>query len=122
MDYFDDPEDLASYNSLVGEDGWCVHYDKERRACSIFQDRPWFCRVEGETFDRMYGVPSNEMDKFCTSCCREQIGDVYGVASPEMLKFNTAIKTLKAAASGDVPVPVDPFDGSERPENKADWI
>lgn len=40
------------------------------------------------------------MDRFCTGCCREQIGDVYGAASPEMLKFNTAIKTLKAAARG----------------------
>lgn len=24
MDYFEDPEDLALYNSMVGDDGWCV--------------------------------------------------------------------------------------------------
>lgn len=46
----------------------------------------------------MYDVDVPEMDKFCTGCCREQIGDVYGVGSQEMLTFNTAIKALKAAA------------------------
>jgi hypothetical protein len=79
----------------------CVHYDKAARACSIFADRPWFCRVEAETFERMYGVGPQEMDKFCTGCCREQIGDVYGAGSEEMLTFNTAIKALKAAARGN---------------------
>ncbi len=24
MDYFEDPEDLAQYNAMVGDDGWCV--------------------------------------------------------------------------------------------------
>jgi hypothetical protein len=24
MDYFEDPEDLAQYNGMVGDDGWCV--------------------------------------------------------------------------------------------------
>jgi Fe-S-cluster containining protein len=101
MEYFDeDPDDLAQYNSMVGDDGWCIHYDKTARACTVFEDRPWFCRVEGETFERMYGVTAPEMDKFCTSCCREQIGDVYGVGSTEMTAFNTAIKHLRAAADG----------------------
>lgn len=99
MDYFDDPEDLATYNGMTGDDGWCVHYDKTARACTVFEDRPWFCRVEGETFGKMYGVSPPEMDKFCTSCCREQIGDVYGTLSTEMTTFNLAIKHLKGAAT-----------------------
>jgi len=97
MDYFDDPDDLALYNSMTGDDGWCVHYDKTARACTVFEDRPWFCRVEGETFGKMYGVTPPEMDKFCTSCCREQIADVYGTVSTEMTTFNLAIKHLKGA-------------------------
>jgi len=99
MDYFDDPEDLATYNGMTGDDGWCVHYDKTARACTVFEDRPWFCRVEGKTFGKMYGVTPPEMDKFCTSCCREQIGDVYGAISTEMTTFNLAIKHLKGAAT-----------------------
>ena len=99
MDYFDDPEDLATYNGMTGDDGWCVHYDKTARACTVFEDRPWFCRVEGETFGKMYGVSPPEMDTFCTSCCREQIGDVYGTLSTEMTTFNLAIKHLKGAAT-----------------------
>lgn len=99
MDYFDDPEDLATYNGMTGDDGWCVHYDKTARACTVFEDRPWFCRVEGQTFGKMYGVTPPEMDTFCTSCCREQIGDVYGAVSTEMTTFNLAIKHLKGAAT-----------------------
>eukprot|EP00624_Nannochloropsis_granulata_P007849 evm.model.NODE_9859_length_36964_cov_30.200871.3 len=99
MDYFDDPEDLAMYNSMTGDDGWCMHYDKKARACTVFEDRPWFCRVEGETFGKMYGVTPPEMDKFCTSCCREQIADVYGTVSTEMTTFNLAIKHLKGATT-----------------------
>lgn len=64
--------------------------------------------MEPESFNKMYGVESGpEMERFCTSCCREQIGDVYGVASPEMRAFNGAIKGLKAGQQ--LPVIVDPF-------------
>lgn len=31
--------------SMVGEDGWCINYDREARACSIYNERPDFCRV-----------------------------------------------------------------------------
>ena len=48
----------------VGDDGWCVHFDKEARACTAFQDRPWFCRVESGTFAEMYDVRPNEMDRY----------------------------------------------------------
>lgn len=27
----DDPDDLALYNSLVDDDGWCIHFDKQVR-------------------------------------------------------------------------------------------
>lgn len=151
LDYFDDPKDLAAYNSMVGDDGWCIHYDKAARACTVFEDRPWFCRVEGKTFEKMYGVTGSEMDKFCTSCCREQIADVYGTTSGEMLSFNMAIKHLKASA-GDARserskgaggfgkgaravdeavgepvapiVPIDPFtkEASDKEAAMADWI
>lgn len=106
----DDADDLALYNSMVADDGWCIHFDKQARACTAYNDRPWFCRVEPESFKKMYDVDEGpEMERFCTSCCREQIGDVYGVASKEMRHFNSAVKQLKNAQPL---VPVDPFAGT----------
>lgn len=63
---------------MTGDDGWCKHFDKESRACTVYSDRPRFCRVETETFGSMYGVEPEDMDDFCSSCCNEQISDVYG--------------------------------------------
>jgi len=47
-------EDLAclaadqrrSYLAMVGEDGWCIHFDSGARRCRIYDSRPDFCRVE----------------------------------------------------------------------------
>eukprot|EP00953_Heterococcus_sp_UTEX-ZZ885_P000399 744-Heterococcus_DN1.PRE.3 len=38
-------ESLALYKSMVADDGWCKHYDKTNRACTIYEDRPYFCKV-----------------------------------------------------------------------------
>lgn len=27
---------FQQYKSLIGEDGWCIHYDKSLRKCSIY--------------------------------------------------------------------------------------
>jgi hypothetical protein len=55
---------------------------------------------------------------------REQIGDVYGVASEEMKHFNKVIRKLKAgdSAGGSLPTPVDPYSGEARPQSVADWL
>ena len=37
--------DQATYLSMVGADGWCIHYDSGGRRCRIYEDRPRFCRV-----------------------------------------------------------------------------
>ena len=39
-------EQRALYLSLVGPDGWCIHFDTGGRRCRIYSDRPDFCRVE----------------------------------------------------------------------------
>ncbi|XP_059595075.1 uncharacterized protein LOC100243090 isoform X2 [Vitis vinifera] len=33
---FDDPSDVKLYRSMVGPDGWCIHYEKSTRTCSIY--------------------------------------------------------------------------------------
>ncbi|KAK1300837.1 hypothetical protein QJS10_CPB13g01731 [Acorus calamus] len=34
---FSDPSDVRLYRSMVGPDGWCIHYDQPSRTCSIYQ-------------------------------------------------------------------------------------
>ncbi|KAL6503146.1 hypothetical protein OROHE_023775 [Orobanche hederae] len=88
---FDDPSDIEVYKSLVGEDGWCIHYDKSSRKCSIYAERPYFCRVEPEIFDRLYGIDKKKFNKEACSCCVDTIKAVYGTHSEELEMFNHAI-------------------------------
>lgn len=45
LDCLDD-EQRHLYLSMVGEDGWCIHFDTGGRRCRIYDTRPDFCRVE----------------------------------------------------------------------------
>jgi hypothetical protein len=87
------PADLATYLSMVGPDGWCIHYDQASRGCTVYADRPWFCRVSKANFATMYGVPPEraEMDAFAIDCCREHIDEMYGPSSQERLRFERGI-------------------------------
>lgn len=85
------PEELALYLSLVGENGWCIHYDSETRECSIYDDRPRFCRVRPDTFAAMFGIEAEDFNEFAIDCCRQQIEGVYGDDSEEMERYDRAI-------------------------------
>ncbi|VXD14793.1 conserved hypothetical protein [Planktothrix serta PCC 8927] len=85
------PEDLKLYLSLVGEDGWCIHFDPEARECKIYDQRPRFCRVQLDVFQELYGIEAEELNDFAIDCCQQQIEGVYGDASPEMEHFNQAV-------------------------------
>jgi hypothetical protein len=86
-----DAEELYLYLSMVGEDGWCINFDRETRECRIYEKRPRFCRVTAETFEQMYGIEPEELNDFAIDCCRQQIEAVYGDRSLEMLRFDRAI-------------------------------
>lgn len=85
------PDELALYLSLVGEDGWCVHFNHITRECGIYVDRPRFCRVEPAVFHDLFGVEPEALNEFAIACCREQIDGVYGDRSLEMLRFDREI-------------------------------
>ncbi|WP_107666834.1 YkgJ family cysteine cluster protein [Cyanothece sp. BG0011] len=85
------PEELEHYLSLVGEDGWCIHFDHETRKCLIYEQRPRFCRVQPDTFEAMYDIDSSDFNEFAIDCCRQQIEGVYGAKSPEMKHYNRGI-------------------------------
>ncbi len=81
-------EELELYLSMVGEDGWCINYDRDTRKCQIYQRRPRFCRVQPDNFKQMYGVEASEFDEFAISCCQQQIAGVYGEDSEELARYN----------------------------------
>jgi Fe-S-cluster containining protein len=85
------PPDLELYLSMVGEGGWCVNYDHGTRECKIYSTRPWFCRVEAETFEEMYGIKAEDVNDFAIDCCHQQIEGVYGDRSLELIRFDQAV-------------------------------
>lgn len=91
------PDQLEEYLKLVGDDGWCIHFDSTNRQCRIYEQRPRFCRVESETFQEMYGIEPDELDEFAIACCVEQIEDMYGDRSLELLRFEKAVSPSVSA-------------------------
>lgn len=85
------PQDLETYLSLVGEDGWCIHYDHDLRNCRIYEDRPTFCRVRPDTFEQMFGIEADDFDEFAIACCEEHIAELYGEDSAEMEHFQSSV-------------------------------
>jgi hypothetical protein len=82
------PEELNLYLSMVGEEGWCINYDRLTRECKIYNERPRFCRVKSDIFETMYGVTYEEFNDFAIDCCYQQIEAVYGEDSPEMERYD----------------------------------
>ncbi|PWA77810.1 hypothetical protein CTI12_AA220970 [Artemisia annua] len=89
---FDDPSDVQLYKTMVGADGWCIHYEKSTRTCSIYDDRPYFCRVEPEVFENLYGIEKKKFNKEACSSCIDTIKAVHGSQSEELDKFKKAIR------------------------------
>ena len=90
-------DQLALYKSMIGSDDWCKHFDKEKRMCTIYDERPVFCQVGVSNFIEMYDIKESEFDNFCSFCCREQISDVYGEESKEMDTFETVLEQIEIA-------------------------
>lgn len=91
LDEYLTPTELALYLSLVGEDGWCIHFDRATRECAIYVDRPRFCRVEASVFADLYNIEPDELNDFAIDCCRQQIEAVHGDRSLEMLRFDQSV-------------------------------
>ncbi len=91
LDSYLTPAELALYMSMVGEDGWCIHYDTTKRECRIYDQRPSFCRVEPETFAQLYKIAPAALNDFAIECCEQQITGIYGSHSEEMTRFYQAV-------------------------------
>jgi Fe-S-cluster containining protein len=91
LDEYLSPPELEQYMGMVGEDGWCINYDAIKRECTIYDDRPRFCRVQGDIFGEMFGIEATDLNDFAIDCCLQHIGDMYGEDSQEMQNFTEAV-------------------------------
>lgn len=105
-------QELTLYMSLVGEDGWCINYDKATRRCRIYDERPNFCRVQADTFQQLYGIAPNDLNDFAIECCEQQISGVYGNRSEEMDRFyqGVGIESMVIELSADTAETQSPQD------------
>ncbi|CBI32648.3 hypothetical protein VitviT2T_012185 [Vitis vinifera] len=94
---FDDPSDVKLYRSMVGPDGWCIHYEKSTRTCSIYSDRPYFCRVEPNVFQTLYGIGKKRFNKEACSFCEDTIKAIYGSHSQELDNFVHAVRSTDSS-------------------------
>ena len=79
------------YLEMVGDDGWCRHFDKGGRRCRIYEDRPEFCRVSA--LADLFAVAADEVNAFAIDCCRQQIRSVHGGRSRELRRFERLIRS-----------------------------
>ncbi|MCS5691647.1 YkgJ family cysteine cluster protein [Cyanobium sp. FGCU-6] len=84
------PEQRMLYLSMVGPDGWCVHFDTGGRRCRIYDLRPDFCRVEN--LMRLFGAEGDDANALAIACCTEQIRCEDGGRGRVMRRFRRAIR------------------------------
>jgi Fe-S-cluster containining protein len=56
--------DRQGYAQLKNQEGYCVFYDRKKRQCSAYQDRPSGCRVYPVILDEEIGIV---LDDICDS-------------------------------------------------------
>jgi Fe-S-cluster containining protein len=83
-------EQQQQYLAMVGPDGWCIHYDTGSCTCSIYDQRPMFCRVEN--LATLFNVAPEEANAFAIACCRQQIRSEHGGRGIVMKRFEQAIR------------------------------
>ncbi|MFM7268302.1 MAG: YkgJ family cysteine cluster protein, partial [Cyanobium sp.] len=87
------PEALAAlredqqrlYLSMVGGDGWCIHFDSGGCRCRIYDDRPEFCRVSALV--GLFGCEGEDGDALAIACCKQQIRSEHGGRGRVMRRF-----------------------------------
>jgi len=56
--------DNLGYAQIKNREGYCVFYDRKKRRCSVYTDRPSGCRVYPVILDEEKGIV---LDKICGS-------------------------------------------------------
>ncbi|MEB3322064.1 MAG: YkgJ family cysteine cluster protein [Synechococcaceae cyanobacterium] len=86
-----DERQRRTYLAMVGEDGWCRHFDTGSRRCRIYDERPDFCRVSN--LMGLFGAEGEDGDQLAIACCRQQIRCEYGGRGRVMRRFLRALRS-----------------------------
>ncbi len=84
-----DASQTEIYLSMVGNDGWCIHFDKSTKRCQIYENRPDFC--DAKMLVKLFNIDSNQLDEFATQCCKDHIRSVYGNHSIVLENFKKTV-------------------------------
>jgi Fe-S-cluster containining protein len=91
------PDQRHIYLAMVGDDGWCIHYDSGAQRCRIYSERPDFCQVAN--LIKLFGGrqhsdtgDGSEGDRLAIDCCLQQIRSEYGGRSRVMKRFLRALR------------------------------
>ena len=84
------PQQQSVYLSMVGGDGWCIHFDTGGCRCRIYEDRPDFCRVS--SLVGLFGGNGESGDALAIACCKQQIRSEHGGRGRVMRRFLRAIR------------------------------
>ncbi|MQL93329.1 hypothetical protein Taro_025979, partial [Colocasia esculenta] len=95
--FSEDPPSAELYESMIGPDGWCIHYEHSTRTCSIYAERPYFCRVEPGVFEKLFGIEEKRFNSEACRSCRDTIKAVYGSQSKELKNFNSTLSSRPSA-------------------------
>ncbi len=85
------------YLSMVGADGWCIHFDTGGRRCRIYDQRPDFCRVEN--LMSLFGSPNQGEQAPASPSQANQDGQLdqrRGAKAPEQAKDLEQVAQLQA--------------------------
>jgi Fe-S-cluster containining protein len=91
------PAQQSIYQTLVGPDGWCRHYDTGGQRCRIYASRPDFCRIDS-LVALFGGTPEGESEPaidgnaLAIACCKQQIRCETGGRGRVMRRFRQAIR------------------------------
>ena len=80
----------TTYLSMVGPDGWCIHFDTGSRRCRIYNSRPDFCRVS--SLIELFGQRGEDGEALAIACCKQQIRSEEGGRGRVMRRFLRAIR------------------------------
>ena len=82
-------EDIKLIESMTNKDGWCKFLNKKNMKCTIYENRPHFCKVN--QFSIKFKEYKKNGDAFLINCCKEHISSIYGKKSDEMYRFKKEI-------------------------------
>jgi len=80
----------ATYLTMVGADGWCIHFDTGGRRCRIYASRPDFCRVS--SLIELFGQRGEDGNGLAIACCKQQIRSEDGGRGKVIRRFLRAIR------------------------------